>query len=115
MRKDQVFKTLVHVDSVEDLRFYHYPLEQLRTEGKVQVRDFHWLPCVPDGALDEEDLCPAESYCRHDRDLRHRPREDDDDNRNRGRDQMRGRNLFDGVSRWFDNWRRDMADNLERG
>jgi hypothetical protein len=37
MRKGQVFKTLVHVDSAEDLGFYHYPPEQLRAEKKVQV------------------------------------------------------------------------------
>jgi hypothetical protein len=40
IRRGHVFKILVHIDSVEDLLFYHHSPEQLNTEGKTQLHEF---------------------------------------------------------------------------
>jgi hypothetical protein len=110
VKHDQVFKVLIHIDSVEDLLFYHHPPEQLNADGRVQLRELCWIPGRPNGELDDEIIQPLERYCRLAVDSRRRPR-DDDEEEPRGRRRSRGRDFFDGVSRWFGNQRRDMSDN----
>jgi hypothetical protein len=38
MVKGHAFKILIHLDVVEDLMFYHYPREEMLTNGKVPWR-----------------------------------------------------------------------------
>jgi hypothetical protein len=40
VKRGQIFRILVHIDSVEDLCFYHQPTKQLRVEGRIQLREF---------------------------------------------------------------------------
>jgi hypothetical protein len=70
----QVFRVLVHIDSVENLLYYHHPPEQLSGEGKTQLRELRWCPGRPDGDMDDEEDEPVQRYCRPDFELRPRPR-----------------------------------------
>jgi hypothetical protein len=84
VKRGQVFKVLIHVDSAEDLTSYHQPPEQLAAEGKVQFRELRWTPGRPDGELDEEDVShPVTRYCRAEEGPRYRPRDDDEEDRSR--------------------------------
>jgi hypothetical protein len=107
------FKVLIHIDSVEDLMFYHHPPEQLLAEGKTQFCEFFWRPGQPDGDLGEEDIRPTERFYRPGTDYRRRPREDDGEDRN-GRC-PRGREILRGVSHWFDNRGKGRANYFEQG
>lgn len=90
MKSGHVFRILIHIDTVEDLLFYHYPREELLADGRVQWRDFHWQLGRADGELDEDDLHPPTAHCRWDRDLSLRRREDDDEDREPKRPRNRG-------------------------
>jgi hypothetical protein len=35
VKTHHVFRVLIHIDAVEDLLFYHYPREELITDGKI--------------------------------------------------------------------------------
>jgi hypothetical protein len=101
----------VHIDSVEDLRFFHHPAEQLMVGGKVQFREFRWHPGRPNGDMGEEDFRMVQRYCRPKREPKHRSRDDDEGDKVRGR--PRRRELLGGVLRWFDN-RRSRAQAADR-
>jgi hypothetical protein len=110
--KREVFKILIHIDSVEDLRFYHYPPEQLTAEGRVQLRDFRWFPGRPDGDVEEDFTQQVERYCRPIREPRRFNRDEDEEDGSMGR--QRGRDVLGGVSRWFGSHRRESRDNADR-
>ncbi|KAK3158167.1 hypothetical protein QOZ80_2AG0133740 [Eleusine coracana subsp. coracana] len=78
MKKVQVFKVFIHIDSVEDLLFYHYPREDLLAEGRVPWRDFQWQYGKADGELEEDELRPPTRYCGPDQDHHWQPRDDED-------------------------------------
>jgi hypothetical protein len=83
MKQDHTFMVLIHMDSIEDLTFYHYPADQLLVEGRVQFKEFHWHPGNPDGAM-EEDIRVVQRYCCTPRDVEHRRRDNDEEDRGRG-------------------------------
>jgi hypothetical protein len=111
VKKGHTFRVLVHIDSVEDLRFFHHPAEQLMVGGKVQFREFCWHPGRPNGDMGEEDFRMVQRYCRPKREPEHRSRDDDEGDRVRGH--PRRRELLGGVLRWFDN-RRSRAQTADR-
>jgi hypothetical protein len=112
VRRGQLFMILVHIESVEDLQFYHHSPEQLNAEGKVQLRELRWRLGHPDGDIEEEVERTSQRYCRPILEPRRRPREDDDEDR--GRSRPRSREPLRGVSRWVDNRRRDRGVVTER-
>jgi hypothetical protein len=83
MKQDHTFMVLIHMDSIEDLTFYHYPADQLLVEGRVQFKEFRWHPGNPDGAM-EEDIRVVQRYCCTPRDVEHRRRDNDEEDRGRG-------------------------------
>jgi hypothetical protein len=85
VKQGKTFRVLIHIDLVEDLTFYYYPLEQLIAEGKVHLREFFWSLRLPNGNMDEEDIRLIERYCRLGREHRKHPRDDDDNNSERRR------------------------------
>jgi hypothetical protein len=114
-KRGQVFKVLIHLDSVEDLMFYHQPLDQLRADGQVQLREFRWIPGRPDGDIEDEDDGVVQRYSRPVQEPRRRPREDDDEEGARDRSRFRGRDLLGSVSRFFDSRRRQGQSSQDRG
>jgi hypothetical protein len=97
VKRGHIFRILIHIESVEDLSFYHQPQDQVIADGKIQLREFHWIPDRSDGDLDEEISHSVDKYCHPDRD----PRDDVDKDRNR--DRRCNCTLLEGVSRWFGN------------
>jgi hypothetical protein len=77
----QTFKVLIHIDSVEDLMFYHHPPEKLLAQGKTQLREFFWTPGQLDGDMVDEDIRLVERHYRPDRDPRRCRRGDSDEDR----------------------------------
>jgi hypothetical protein len=39
-KNNNVFRVLIHVDIVEDLLLYHYPRDELLTDGKTPWKEF---------------------------------------------------------------------------
>jgi hypothetical protein len=109
VKRGCVYKILVHIDSVEDLMFYHHSPKQLRSEGRVQLREFHFVTGRLDDELEQEDEDVIQRHCRPVQDYIRRPREDDDEDRGQERNRLRGRDLLGSMSHWFDNRRRNSS------
>jgi hypothetical protein len=65
LKQGHTFRVLRHIDSIEDLSFYHHPAEQLLADGRVQFREFHWRPGHPDGAMEEVPRPPSFRFEAH--------------------------------------------------
>jgi hypothetical protein len=115
VNQGHVFKILVHIDTVEDLLFYHHSPDQLRAEGRVQHREFHGLSGSPDGDLQEVVEPPIQHFCRPDQKFRRCPCKDDDEDRSCDRNRIRGHDFLGSVSRWFDNRRSASPSQNYRG
>jgi hypothetical protein len=90
---------LIHIDTVEDLLFYHHPREELIEDGKVPWKEFVWRSGHTDGDLEEEELHPLTMNCGQDNlPKRHHwdddDDDDDDDDGNGDRDQTRSRSII---------------------
>jgi hypothetical protein len=111
VKQGHTFMMLIHTDFIEGLSFYQRPAEQLSAEGRVQFREFRWIPGHLDGDMDDDDVKMAPRFYRPSDGLIRRPRDDDDADRDRGRPCRR--ELLGSVSRWFDQ-RRSIAPTSER-
>jgi hypothetical protein len=74
-----VYKIFIHIDVVEYLLFYHYPRDELTTNGKVHLRDLPWQYGCPNGDLAVvDDFLPVPRRCGADETRCREPRDDDD-------------------------------------
>lgn len=81
MKRGHIFRVLIHIDLVEDLSFYHFPREELLSNGRVRWRDFRWHLGHADGELEEEEVQPPTTHYRLDRYPNTHQRDDEDDDR----------------------------------
>lgn len=101
---------IIHLDSVEDLAFNHFPPDELREEGRVQYHEFYWHYGRPDGDEDEIAAHPPHG-CREDREWR--PLRRDDDDRDREPCRNRGRDIFARVTNWMEGRNRGRSNRME--
>jgi hypothetical protein len=97
MKQGHTFRLLIHIDSIEDLSFYHRPADQLNAEGRVQLREFCWALGHLDGDMDDDDVRMAPRFYRSSDGPIRRHRDEDDADRDCGC--PRHRELLGSISR----------------
>jgi hypothetical protein len=97
MKQGHTFRLLIHIDSIEDLSFYHRPADQLNAEGRVQLREFCWALGHLDGDMDDDDVRMALRFYRSSDGPIRRHRDEDDADRDCGC--PRHRELLGSISR----------------
>ncbi|KAL6641833.1 hypothetical protein ACP70R_020014 [Stipagrostis hirtigluma subsp. patula] len=99
IKRGFVYTVLIHLDSAEDLLYYHYPPSELDAEGRQRFRDFVWVPGRADGQDEDEQFVQQWEQCRRLGDTGGR-RDNDDEDMDRGR--SRSRALLSRIGRWGD-------------
>jgi hypothetical protein len=90
VKHTHVFQVLVHIDTVEDLLFYHHPREDLIKDGKVPWKEFAWRSGHANGDLEEDELHPLTRSCGQVDLPKGHHWDDDDSSGDRGHPRSRG-------------------------
>jgi hypothetical protein len=110
-KQGHVFEVFIHIDTVEDLMFYHYPWDELIADGKVPRREFSWQMGRADGDLDVDETQPSTRYCASGTLPRRHWRDDD-----KTLQRQKERSFFNRVSSWMDHSKsRERPDEGHRG
>jgi hypothetical protein len=95
--------------------FYHYPKDDLLTDGKPPWREFEWQQGILDSDLVDKEFDPVTAFYGFGNQLNWRRRDDEDEDR--GHKHPRSHSILKRMSGWMDNSSnaRSRGDGANRG